>query len=103
MTIVWPALWPPWKSTTTSARSVSQSTILPLPSSPHWAPTTVTLAMAELFLQGLEGAAGPDMGAAERGGVVGVGQGGDGGVSGRVDGLRDLGFGAERQEDAVAA
>src|SRR5258708_11741766 len=45
MTSVWPALWPPWKRTTTSARSESQSTILPLPSSPHWAPTTTTLLM----------------------------------------------------------
>src|SRR5882724_4385021 len=48
MTSVWPALWPPWKRTTTSARSDSQSTILPLPSSPHWAPTTATLAMSVL-------------------------------------------------------
>src|SRR5437868_9270734 len=45
MTRVWPALWPPWKRTTTSARLDSQSTSLPLPSSPHWAPITVTLAM----------------------------------------------------------
>src|SRR5689334_5309640 len=45
MTSVWPALWPPWKRTTMSACSESQSTILPLPSSPHWAPTTTTLAM----------------------------------------------------------
>src|SRR4051812_32530645 len=44
MTRVWPALWPPWKRTTTSACSDSQSTILPLPSSPHWAPTTTTFA-----------------------------------------------------------
>ena len=42
-TSVWPALWPPWKRTTTSARLESQSTILPLPSSPHWEPTTATL------------------------------------------------------------
>src|SRR6202047_3578550 len=48
MTSVWPALWPPWKRTTTSARCDSQSTILPLPSSPHWAPTTATFAMLEL-------------------------------------------------------
>src|SRR5512146_506921 len=48
MTSVWPALWPPWKRTTISARSDSQSTILPLPSSPHWAPTTVTLAISLL-------------------------------------------------------
>src|ERR1700732_2656205 len=38
-TIVWPALLPPWKRTTASARSASRSVILPLPSSPHWAPT----------------------------------------------------------------
>src|SRR5262245_58196741 len=49
MTSVWPALWPPWKRTTMSARSDSQSTILPLPSSPHWAPTTATLAMPLSF------------------------------------------------------
>src|SRR5437868_4632652 len=42
MTSVWPALWPPWKRTTPCARSVSQSTILPLPSSPHWVPMTTT-------------------------------------------------------------
>src|SRR5260370_31111034 len=45
MTRVWPALWPPWNRTTTSARADSQSTIFPLPSSPHWAPITATLAM----------------------------------------------------------
>src|SRR6478735_12152669 len=38
-TIVWPALLPPWKRTTASACSASRSVILPLPSSPHWAPT----------------------------------------------------------------
>src|SRR5258706_11112475 len=43
MTSVWPALCPPWKRTTPCARSVSQSTILPLPSSPHWVPMTTTL------------------------------------------------------------
>jgi hypothetical protein len=42
MTSVWPALWPPWKRTTPWALSVSQSTSLPLPSSPHWVPTTTT-------------------------------------------------------------
>src|SRR5690349_4410720 len=42
MTKVWPALWPPWKRTTPCALSVSQSTSLPLPSSPHWVPTTTT-------------------------------------------------------------
>src|SRR3954469_1563301 len=47
MTSVWPALCPPWKRTTTSACSDSQSTILPLPSSPHWAPTTTTFATGQ--------------------------------------------------------
>ena len=45
ITSVWPALWPPWNRTTMSACSDSQSTILPLPSSPHWEPTTTTFAM----------------------------------------------------------
>src|ERR1700756_2967583 len=49
MTRVWPALWPPWKRTTMSACSDNQSTILPFPSSPHWAPTTTTLAMRGHF------------------------------------------------------
>ena len=35
-----------------SARSASQSTILPLPSSPHWAPITVTLAKLQTFQNG---------------------------------------------------
>src|SRR5208282_5730630 len=42
ITSVWPALWPPWKRTTPWACSVSQSTTLPLPSSPHWVPITTT-------------------------------------------------------------
>src|SRR2546421_4422582 len=37
--MVWPALLPPWKRTTASARSASRSVTLPFPSSPHWAPT----------------------------------------------------------------
>src|ERR1700753_3542851 len=41
-TIVWPALLPPWKRTIVVARSASRSVILPLPSSPHWAPTMTT-------------------------------------------------------------
>src|SRR5580704_58150 len=49
MTSVWPALWPPWKRTTISACSDNQSTILPFPSSPHWAPTTTTLAISRVF------------------------------------------------------
>src|SRR5450631_4268592 len=50
MTKVWPALWPPWKRTTISACSDNQSTILPFPSSPHWAPTTTTLAIRSYSL-----------------------------------------------------
>src|ERR1700732_1766853 len=38
-TIVCPALLPPWNLATASACSASRSVILPLPSSPHWAPT----------------------------------------------------------------
>src|SRR5580692_7404978 len=49
MTSVCPALWPPWKRTTTSARADSQSTILPLPSSPHWAPITATFDMGNIL------------------------------------------------------
>src|SRR6186713_2426988 len=51
MTRVWPALWPPWKRTTMSACSDNQSTILPFPSSPHWAPTTTTLAISRCSLR----------------------------------------------------
>src|ERR1700734_4570193 len=40
ITSVCPALWPPWKRTTACARSVSRSTTLPLPSSPHCKPIT---------------------------------------------------------------
>src|SRR4051812_17693429 len=50
ITSVWPALWPPWKRTTPWAISVSQSTSLPLPSSPHWVPTTTTLRPVVLFM-----------------------------------------------------
>src|SRR5205085_1414657 len=53
MTSVWPALCPPWKRTTMSACSDSQSTILPLPSSPHWEPTTTTFAMAHPWKEGV--------------------------------------------------
>src|SRR5437868_3189696 len=40
LTIVCPALVPPLQRTTTCACSPSRSTILPLPSSPHWHPIT---------------------------------------------------------------
>src|ERR1017187_5713196 len=42
---VCPALLPPAYRTTTSACSVSTSMILPLPSSPHWAPTRIVFAI----------------------------------------------------------
>src|SRR6185312_6522146 len=42
ITSVCPALWPPWKRATAAARSVSRSTTLPLPSSPHWVPMMTT-------------------------------------------------------------
>src|SRR6202140_2123265 len=42
MTSVWPALCPPWKRAPAAARSVSRSTTLPLPSSPHWVPMMTT-------------------------------------------------------------
>src|ERR1700761_9078739 len=40
ITSVCPALCPPWKRATACARSVSKSTTLPLPSSPHCKPIT---------------------------------------------------------------
>src|SRR5881275_206049 len=61
-TIVWPALLPPWKRTTTSARSASRSVTFPFPSSPHWAPTTTRPGIALLRL-----------GAGARGGCVQLG------------------------------
>ena len=42
---VWPALLPPCERTTMSAFSVRKSMILPLPSSPHWAPTRIVFAI----------------------------------------------------------
>src|SRR5919201_1942110 len=44
--IVWPALLPPWKRITSSACSASRSTTFPFPSSPHWAPTITSPAIA---------------------------------------------------------
>src|SRR5919112_403437 len=55
-TIVWPALLPPWKRITMSARSASRSTTLPLPSSPHWAPTITIPGMSVLSVSGDEAA-----------------------------------------------
>src|SRR4030042_3980963 len=45
LTTVWPALSPPEKRTTYFAFSASISTILPFPSSPHWAPITAATGM----------------------------------------------------------
>src|ERR671912_256849 len=86
MTRVWPALWPPWNRTTTSACSDSQSTILPLPSSPHWAPTTTTFAIASSLTRKNPGAR-PGLGknlANPHGGSRAGGQGGMGLVPGII-------------------
>src|SRR5215218_5665900 len=50
-TIVWPALLPPWKRITRSAFSARRSVILPLPSSPHWAPMMTMPAISECSLR----------------------------------------------------
>src|SRR5216110_2368264 len=88
ITRVWPALCPPWKRTTTSARADSQSTILPLPSSPHWAPITATFDIVPY----------PDCCCREaespRGTVADYR---------RKRGLASGGFGAERQQHRYAA
>src|SRR4051794_3139547 len=51
-TIVCPALFPPWKRMTRSAFSAMRSVILPLPSSPHWAPTITMPAIRACSLRG---------------------------------------------------
>src|SRR4051794_5410516 len=51
-TMVCPALLPPWKRITRSACSASRSVILPLPSSPHWAPTITMPDIAGVSLRG---------------------------------------------------
>src|SRR3954466_12107445 len=53
--IVWPALLPPWKGTTTSACSARRSMTLPLPSSPHWAPTITVPGISYESVGGREG------------------------------------------------
>ena len=49
-TMVWPALCPPLVRTQKSMASsvVSRSVALPLPSSPHWAPSTTIAGMSLL-------------------------------------------------------
>src|SRR6056297_2012949 len=54
ITSVWPALWSPWKRATAATRSVSRSTILPLPSSPHWVPMTTTFLPMMFVVPGCE-------------------------------------------------
>ena len=49
MTIVCPALLPPLNFTTASTRLPSRSVALPLPSSPHWAPTRTIAGTVHLF------------------------------------------------------
>src|SRR3954447_1806762 len=68
-TIVWPALLPPWKRTTASACSASRSTTLPLPSSPHWAPT-ITMPGIGCECRGRLGPAGVPRRLVRRAGVV---------------------------------
>src|SRR5215216_5885809 len=50
-TMVWPALLPPWKRITRSAFSARRSVILPLPSSPHWAPMMTMPAISDCSLR----------------------------------------------------
>src|SRR3954452_17053111 len=72
ITRVWPALWPPWNRTTPCAISVSQSTSLPLPSSPHWVPTTTTLRPVVLFMtEGIRKKGGRSEGAHDPAAVLG--------------------------------
>src|SRR5207244_1319235 len=48
-TSVWPALFPPWKRTTTSASAARRSTIFPFPSSPHCVPTMTVAGIVNLL------------------------------------------------------
>src|ERR1700761_8018891 len=99
--MVWPALLPPWKRTTMSARLDSQSTILPLPSSPHWAPITVTLAISSSDRSEFYGrAVAQDMRAPQSRRVVGIRQSGNGNPVLGAQLRRRRRIGAERQEDA---
>src|SRR2546427_3746974 len=52
-TRVWPALFPPWKRTTTSASAASRSTTFPFPSSPHCVPTMTVAGIGLLEAQHL--------------------------------------------------
>ena len=47
---VCPALAPPWARATMSACSVMKSMILPLPSSPHWAPSRMVFDICRCLL-----------------------------------------------------
>src|ERR1700735_3555273 len=53
LTIVCPALLPPWKRTTASPFSASRSVIFPFPSSPHWAPPTTIPGIASSVYAGV--------------------------------------------------
>jgi len=52
MKTVCPALFPPWVRTTISAPSVRTSMILPLPSSPHCAPTNIVFDISPINCSG---------------------------------------------------
>src|ERR1700690_3675047 len=69
-TIVCPALLPPWKRTTASARSASRSVTFPLPSSPHWAPTITMPGTVEEFSRAAPPPRARSCGVSGRGGVV---------------------------------
>src|SRR3954453_14970324 len=99
-TIVWPALLPPWKRMTRSAFSASRSVTLPLPSSPHWAPTMTKPAMSD---ECRGGAGLPARAGLRRGLAVG---GGFGPVGPPLRGLRRLKLGAvvvAAQQERVTA
>src|SRR3954451_18845359 len=78
--IVWPALLPPWKRITASARSASRSVTFPFPSSPHWAPTITIVDMTGGILGGGE-RRGPAVLAPQRNVEAHVGQPGHGAVA----------------------
>src|SRR5271169_2785287 len=105
MTRVWPALWPPWKRTTISACSDSQSTILPLPSSPHWEPTTTTLPISASSADRHRDLSLQNMATAEavclRPPVADRRERGDRDPARRTQSLSPSAIGAERQQNAA--
>src|SRR5207237_91258 len=66
---VWPALEPPFQRMAKSKCSVRRSTILPLPSSPHWRPTMEVLPRERSAE--VSGEAGAERGSDKAVGIVG--------------------------------